>query len=118
MSKKKNNDEELPHFWRQIHAAIWLIGLAFLFWRGNIFPGILVLVAISGVAQAAMMAYINRQQAGQVLSEVRERHLPAHCPNCGGPINAQNVRWVSKRTAVCPYCGTQIKAIETPTPAA
>lgn len=118
MSKRKDKDQELPPFWRQIHAAIWLIGLAFLFWRGDIFPGILVLVAISGIAQAAMSAYVNRQEAGEALSENRERHLPTHCPNCGGPINSRDVRWVSERTAECPYCGTQIKAIDTPLPTA
>jgi len=118
VSKDQGSDDKLPPLWQQVHAAIWLIGLAFLFWRGDIFPGILVLVAISGLAQAAMMAYVNRQKAGQELHQTRERHLPAHCPNCGGPINTQNVRWVGTHTAQCPYCGTPIKAIETPTPTA
>jgi hypothetical protein len=29
--------------WRNIHGAIWLIGLAILFWKGWWWPGILIL---------------------------------------------------------------------------
>jgi len=51
MSKEKE-EKELPGPWRQIQSAIWLIGLAILAWQGWWWPGILVLVAISGLTQA------------------------------------------------------------------
>ena len=40
--------------WRSIHGAIWLIGLAILFWKGWFWPGILVLVAVSAIAEAVI----------------------------------------------------------------
>ena len=109
--EKRAEKEKLPPHWEKIHGAIWLIGLAYLFWSGNIFPGILVLVAISGIAQAAIMAYVKRNQETETLAIVRETHLPETCPNCGGPLNASSVRWNGKQSAVCPFCGSTVKAI-------
>jgi len=37
-------------------------------------------------------------------------HLPAKCPNCGGPLHADETDWVDDRTAECPYCGTPVRA--------
>jgi hypothetical protein len=101
----------LPPHWEKIHGAIWLVGLAYLFWSGNIFPGILVLIAISGLVQAGIMAYVKRNQETETLATERELHLPETCPSCGGPLNTSNVRWQGKQTAICPYCGTPIKAV-------
>jgi hypothetical protein len=111
VSKNDSDEEKLPPHWEKIHGAIWLIGLAILFWTDNIFPGILVLVAISGVAQALMMAYVKRNQESETLTTEREAHLPETCPNCGGPLNATSVRWKGKQSATCPYCGSTVKAI-------
>lgn len=111
MSKTESDGEKLPSHWEKVHGAIWLIGLAFLFWSGNIFPGILVLVAISGLVQALLMAYVKRNQATETLAIEREAHLPETCPRCGGPLNATNVRWQGKQSALCPYCGSTVKAI-------
>ena len=105
--------ENLPPHWREIHGAIWLIGLAYLFWSGNIFPGILVLVAISGVAQALILAYVKRNREAETLTQAREVQLPENCPNCGGPVSTKTVRWQSQKIATCPYCGGTIK-ISTP----
>ncbi len=44
---KNESKQKLVGPWRSIHAAVWLIGLAILFWTGNWWPGILVLIAIS-----------------------------------------------------------------------
>lgn len=107
----KANEEKLPPHWEKIHGAIWLVGLAYLFWTGNIFPGILVLVAISAIAQAAIMAYVKRNQETETLAVEREAHLPETCPNCGGPLTAATVRWNGKQSAVCPFCGSTVKAI-------
>ena len=52
MSKKEDEEPELPFTWKQIQSAIWLIGLAVLFYTDKFWPGILVLVAISGLFQA------------------------------------------------------------------
>lgn len=104
-------EEKLPLHWEKIHGAIWLIGLAYLFWSDNIFPGILVLVAISAIAQAAIMAYVKRNRDAETLTVERETHLPETCPNCGGPLNASSVRWNGKQSALCPFCGSTIKAI-------
>ncbi len=49
--EKQDEEPELPLPWKQIQSAIWLIGLAILFWKGWFWPGILVLTAISGVSQ-------------------------------------------------------------------
>ena len=111
MSKTNSDGEKLPPHWEHVHSAIWLIGLAFLFWSGNIFPGILVLVALSGLAQALIMAYVKRNRATESLAIEREAHLPETCPHCGGPLNTANVRWQGKQSALCPYCGSTVKAI-------
>lgn len=111
-SDDKEKEQELPPVWQQVQAAIWLIGLAILFWQGWIFPGILVLVAISGITQALIMAYVKRQESTQALEAARELHLPPSCPNCGGPITPQSVRWTGTRTAQCPFCGAALKVTE------
>lgn len=110
----KGEKEKLPPHWEAVQTAIWLIGLAILFWRGWIFPGILILVAISGLTQAAMMAYVNRQKEAEAVTAVRELYLPDNCPSCGGPVTPTTVRWTGRTTAACPYCGSSIKARETP----
>ena len=112
MSKEKR-DPELPGAWRQIHGAIWLIGLAIIAWQGWWWPGLLVLVAISGLAEAGIRLYLNRQAEQKTMAESRVRHLPANCPNCGGPIDAAKVRWSGSYTAICPFCGATVKALET-----
>jgi hypothetical protein len=110
-----NDDrEKLPPQWARVHGAIWLIGLAILFWSGRFFPGILVLIAISGLVQAGLMIYVKRQQESENLTSTREAHLPETCPNCGGPLNPSSVRWQGKQSAICPYCGSTVKAIATP----
>jgi hypothetical protein len=108
------DEEKLPQHWEKVHGAIWLIGLAVLFWTDNIFPGILVLVAISGLVQAGLTAYVKRNRAVETLTAEREMYLPEKCPNCGGPINAATVRWRGKQSASCPYCGSTVRATAQP----
>ncbi len=112
-ASKNNKERELPEHWKQLQTAIWLIGLAILFWQGWIWPGILVLVAISGVSQAVMGWYVDRQeeekQAAAAL-ETRKEWLPAKCPNCGGPLSADTVKWTGPSTADCPYCSSNLRS--------
>jgi len=122
----KNDDEEdkpeLTGPWGSIHGAIWLIGLAILFWQGWWWPGILVLVAVSGVAEALIRQYapdaVKRTASpapavpavGPAVAspEHRLERLPTTCPNCGGPIRGNEVKWTGPQSADCPFCGVNL----------
>ncbi len=118
LTQEKSDKEkpQLPAPWRSIHGAIWLIGLAILFWKGWWWPGILVLVAISGLVEAGIRLYLAdqgkaEQQAAQVDSLAKERGawLPSICPNCGAPLSVSTVHWTGPATADCPYCKANLK---------
>lgn len=115
-AKKKNDDEELPMPWAQVQTAVWLVGLAILAWQGWWWPGILVLIAISGLTQAVLRGMITRgetakQQTSEEIRLAREQAewLPALCPNCGGSLSVSSVNWTSPSTADCPYCKANLK---------
>jgi len=126
MSTHNHKDQEdkpkLRGPWHSIHGAIWLIGLAILFWKDWWWPGILVLVAISGVAEALIREYVPgaveklepsaaaAMPATPVSStpEHRLELLPATCPNCGGPIRGHEVKWTGPQSADCPYCSANL----------
>ena len=133
MSKdKKEEKPELSGPWRSIHGAIWLIGLAILFWKDWWWPGILVLVAISGIAEALIRQYapdaVEKIQQPPVppippvppmsvtsqttraasATEHRLDLLPATCPSCGGPTRGHEVKWTGPQSADCPYCGINL----------
>ena len=120
-SKKK-----LIGLWRNLHAAVWLIGLAILAWTGRWWPGILVLVAISMVVEGLLMQFAPQafEKDEQVLTQSplttppspstpsvpkhRLELLPSVCPNCGGPIRGHDVKWTGEQSADCPYCGMNL----------
>ena len=113
------SEDALPVPWQRIQGAIWLTGLAILAWQGWFWPGILVLMAISGLFQAGVQFYLSKQEEQKVqtaeidrLAEERARLLPSVCPNCGGPLNAEKVRWTGPRSASCPYCSVNLKPQE------
>jgi hypothetical protein len=122
MSKdKKEEKPELTGPWRSIHGAIWLIGLAILFWKGWWWPGILVLVAISGIAESLIRQYapdaVEKAELPPVTpqptrtasaTEHRLDLLPATCPSCGGPTRGNEVKWTGPQSADCPYCGINL----------
>lgn len=122
MSKDKHEDKpELTGPWRSIHGAIWLIGLAILFWQGWWWPGILVLVAVSGVAEALIRQYapdaVEKPVAAPAVPaagpaaappEHRLELLPTTCPSCGGPIRGHEVKWTGPQSADCPFCGVNL----------
>jgi hypothetical protein len=136
MSKDKDKKEEKPKLtgpWRSIHGAIWLIGLAILAWKGWWWPGILVLIAISSIAESLIRQYAPdaTEKAEQspvppfppmppvppVISPAvqtvspSEHHpelLPTNCPKCGGPTRGHEVRWTGPQLADCSYCGANL----------
>jgi hypothetical protein len=100
---------------------VWLVGLAILFLVHWIWPGILILLAISLVIEAVLMqvaphAFQDPNQASAVPAapapppapEHRAELLPSSCPKCGGPIDASNAKWTGPQTANCPYCGVNL----------
>jgi hypothetical protein len=113
--------------WRNLHGAVWLIGLAILAWQGWWWPGILVLVAISLLLEGALMqfapqAFVDEPAASAspqppapvatpapaAPPEQRLELLPATCPNCGGPLHGKDVKWTGPQSADCPYCGANL----------
>jgi len=125
MSKDKDKKEDKPELtgpWRSIHGAIWLIGLAILFWKGWWWPGILVLMAISGISESLIRQYAPDavEKAKQPVlvesqkftttspADHRLELLPTTCPNCGGPIRGHEVKWTGSQSADCPYCGANL----------
>ena len=117
--------------WRNLHAAVWLIGLALLAWQRWWWPGILVLAAISLLLEGALMQFAPRAfveeggpsaapnpvQAVQVPPPApapgaspahRLELLPAACPKCGAPVRGQDVKWTGPQSADCPYCGANL----------
>jgi hypothetical protein len=40
--------------------------------------------------------------------EHRLELLPSACPNCGGPLNGENVKWTGAQSADCPYCSVNL----------
>lgn len=114
---EKSKEPELPFQWQKVQSAIWLIGLAIIAIRGWWWPGILVLIAISGLTQAAIAAWLDKNSARadavvkqKDLEETRATALPERCPGCGAPLDAKSVIWRSDTTASCPYCNTTVKA--------
>jgi hypothetical protein len=113
---KQNQKDELPLPWKQIQGAFWLIGLAILFWKGWWWPGILVLVAVSGLFQGIVQLYLSHQKEQNekterdlLLAGQRGKWLPATCPKCGGPISVTTVNWTGPETGDCPYCHANLK---------
>ena len=109
-------EAELPTSWKQIQSAIWLIGLVILAWKGWWWPGILVLVALSGLVQAGIQMYLSKQshtqqEISQVNDLAKERGawLPSICPACGAPLSVSTVNWTGPATADCPYCKANLK---------
>jgi len=126
MSDKKPK-QTLVGPWRNLHGAVWLIGLAILAWQGWWWPGILVLVALSMVLEAVLMLTVPQAfapaappaapqppVAAPPVPEPRAiehpiERLPSTCANCGGPIRGHEVKWTGPFSADCPYCGANLE---------
>lgn len=115
--ERQAEEGKLPFQWEQVQSAIWLVGLAILFWRSWWWPGILILIAVSGLTQALFYSMTQREAeakeaviAQRTLEETRATALPERCPACGGPLTTQSVIWKSSTTAACPWCTAVVKA--------
>jgi hypothetical protein len=127
MSKNKQK-QRLVGPWRNLHGAVWIIGLAILASRDWWWPGILVLVAISMVLEAVLMQFAPQafekiepplpsspiaatpmpSSPAPSASEHRLDLLPSVCANCSGPIRGHEVKWTGPQSADCPYCGVKL----------
>jgi len=126
---KQERKRKLAGPWHSLHGAVWLIGLAILFWKGWFWPGILVLIAVSAVLEAFLMAYVPHAAedveppsapaptvaplpppvpATAARPEHPLERLPSTCPKCGGPIRGHEVKWTGPLSADCPYCGANL----------
>jgi len=120
-----------------LNGAIWMIGLGVLMLTGHWWPGILVLIGISMVVGAILKesgpqvldqpeefrtpppppvpfqppAPVEPQPfhpSTPVETNYRSDLLPANCTQCGGPIRTLEVKWLSSKSAACPYCGSTL----------
>jgi hypothetical protein len=122
---KDENKKKLVGPWRNIHTAVWLIGLAVLAYKGWWWPGILVLVGISLIVEAVLMkvvphAFVEENSpvpapvvTDSPIAEPRQPEhrldlLPSNCPKCGGPIRGHDVKWTGIQSADCPFCGMNL----------
>ncbi len=125
---KRERKPKLVGPWRNVHGAVWLIGLALLALNNWWWPGILVLVAISMLLEGVIMLIapdaVERQEtspSADVLEDTppapvsaapstdhRLELLPTTCPGCGGPIRGHEVTWTGAQSADCPYCGANL----------
>lgn len=126
MSKHRSTRIKGP--WGSVQTAIWLIGLAILALNNWWWPGILVLVAISALSQAAIQAVApeaveelveHEAPAGvapkplptapnPAQAEHPTGRLPSECPKCSAPVRGSEVHWTGPQSADCPYCGANL----------
>lgn len=120
------------HHWNPFGGFFWLFLLAFFFMGdGRWWPGILVIIGLCMVfgslfrdeapqpprdlppvqmpamppAPAPPTVTVS---AASTAPAYRADLLPANCPQCGGPVRAQEVRWTGKQSAACAYCGSAL----------
>lgn len=119
-------------------GAIWMIGLGFLMLFGHFWPGIIILIGLSMIMSAfwrgaSQQTFDNPEpptipparpistppappvspmpftSPAPVASTVhRTDLLPATCPHCGGPVRANDVKWMGTQSAACAYCGSTL----------
>ena len=116
--KQQENKQQLEGPWRSLHGAVWLLGLAVLATQGWWWPGILVLIAVSGVVEAFLLqlapparpvpAPSTQVNAVPPPRGHRLELLPASCPQCGASARGPDVRWTGPQSAECGYCASNL----------
>jgi hypothetical protein len=119
--------------WRNLHGAIWLIGLAILIWKGWMWPGILFLIAFSAILEFVIVrfvpsSFVEEPAEAPTLSQkpaaqnapspfmgtsgdnvtYHPEQLPTNCPRCGAPARGHEVKWTSPYSADCSFCGANL----------
>lgn len=120
------------HHWNPFGGLFWLFLLGFFFMGdGRWWPGILVLIGLCmvfgglfrdeapqrprdlppvqmPVTPPAPAAPVVTVTAAPVEPIHRTDLLPETCPQCGGPVRLQEVKWTGKHSAACAYCGSTL----------
>jgi hypothetical protein len=103
---------------------VWLVGLAILLWQGWVWPGILVLIAISALVEV-MARKVSPSSVVQddqpatpapapqaaLVPQHRAELLPVNCLKCGGPTRGSEVKWTGPQSADCPFCGANLPMV-------
>ncbi len=107
--------------WRSIHGAVWLIGLAILFWKGWFWPGILVLIAISGAVEAVIRLTVPSSTEPVAEGKEKEEAKPAapaatpEAPLATAPAAESAPSPIHRADllpSVCPKCNAPIRGNE------
>ena len=107
--------DELPEHWGLVQGAIWMIGIAVLAITGWWWPGIMIVVAISLLTEAAVRYSLKNQEDKQSAAAIetdleaqRAKALPDKCPSCGSPVTVKSAVWTAPFSASCPFCATSL----------
>ena len=129
--KHHRHGHRIHHSWKPFGGFFWLFLFAFFFLGGRWWPGILILIGLSMLLGAlfreddaqppADLPSVQRPfvptipaaptvtvTAAPVEPIHRADLLPADCPQCGGPVRSQEVRWTGKQSAACAWCGSSL----------
>ncbi len=125
----KKSEKKVKGAWKDVQAAIWLIGLGIIALNDWWWPGILFLIAMSMISQAVIqMMTPNTKESIRSIDETpptedkimatssqdslkpaySTHRLPTECPKCGAPIRGTDVSWSGPESADCPYCGANL----------
>jgi hypothetical protein len=119
---RHDHHQRMGHPGNDIHSAVWLIGLAVLFFTGFWWPGILVLAGISMILQWAL-SEANSQPMEPVRQPIASQ--PVQPPAAPAPIPAPVMQatpaaFVQPASyhpaqllpSACPHCGGPVRANE------
>jgi hypothetical protein len=117
MSKRAKT--KLVEPWRSINGAVWLIGLAILFWKGWWWPGILILVAISVILEAVLRVAVPgstipalEPEAEETQEEAEEMVKPEEVEQVVSPpvqaVETPELHRFDLLPPKCPGCGAPI----------
>lgn len=115
------NNQRYAQLATAINTAIWLLGLAILFYTGSFWPGILILVGVSGLVTAGLRVIFpdlpiddpssphdddrhGEQRSPSEPPSPARPALPATCRHCSAVVNPAGVDWSDAHHPRCEYC--------------